>query len=173
MPRSATSRSLSYLKVASITRNLKRVKDDYTKGDNRYPKNRQQTLHLLDNHSKTSTPQPTPSEGTSFAQKGDKSNKGNGNRDNGNKDKDPKTHRARKGKGKQKQKQLSDEEARPDAADDDDEESRSSHESRSSQAPRSRQARFEKKVAQDMKLQAKDRKRFVKKSVTQAFAQFQ
>jgi hypothetical protein len=30
------------------------LKDDFTKGDNRYPKNRQQTLHLLDNHSKIS-----------------------------------------------------------------------------------------------------------------------
>jgi hypothetical protein len=45
------------------------LKDDFTKGDNRYPKNRQQTLHLLDNHSKTAALQTTPSEGSSFAQR--------------------------------------------------------------------------------------------------------
>jgi hypothetical protein len=48
------------------------LKDDFTKGDNRYPKNRQQTLHLLDNHSKTAAPQTTPSEGSSFAQQSGK-----------------------------------------------------------------------------------------------------
>jgi hypothetical protein len=48
------------------------LKDDYTKGDNRYPKNRWQTLHLLDNHSKTAAPQMTPSEGSSFAQRSGK-----------------------------------------------------------------------------------------------------
>jgi hypothetical protein len=47
------------------------LKDDFTTGDNRYPKNRQQTLHLLDNYSKTATPRMTPSEGrTSFVQRG-------------------------------------------------------------------------------------------------------
>jgi uncharacterized protein YodC (DUF2158 family) len=48
------------------------LKDDFTKGNNRYPKNRQQTLHLLDNYSKTATPKMTPSEGSSFVQKGGK-----------------------------------------------------------------------------------------------------
>jgi hypothetical protein len=132
------------------------LKDDYTKGVNQYPKTRQQTLHLLDNHSKTSTPKPTPSEGTSFAQKDNKGDKRKGDKDD--KDTDPKAHRARKGKGKQKQKPLSDEEARMDDDDDNDEESRSSNESRSSQqASRSSQARS-KKVAKDMQ---KDMKHFV------------
>jgi hypothetical protein len=75
------------------------LKNDFTTGDNRYPKNRQQTLHLLDNYSKISAPKPTPSEGSAFAQKGNKGNKG----DKGDKDKG---HRTGKGKGKE----LSDEE---------------------------------------------------------------
>jgi hypothetical protein len=35
------------------------LQNDYTTGDNRYPKNRQQTLHLLDKYSKSITPQAT------------------------------------------------------------------------------------------------------------------
>jgi hypothetical protein len=46
------------------------LQNDFTRGDNRYPKNRQQTLHLLDKYSKTVIPKVTQSEGTSFAQKG-------------------------------------------------------------------------------------------------------
>jgi hypothetical protein len=46
------------------------LQNDYTTGDNRYPKNRQQTLHLLDKYSKTIMPQGTQSEGASFVQKG-------------------------------------------------------------------------------------------------------
>jgi hypothetical protein len=42
----------------------------FTTGDNLYPKNRQQTLHLLDKYSKTVIVKVTHSEGTSFAQKG-------------------------------------------------------------------------------------------------------
>jgi hypothetical protein len=45
------------------------LQNDYTTGDNRYPKNRQQTLHLPDKYSKTIMPQGTQSEGASFAQK--------------------------------------------------------------------------------------------------------
>jgi ABC-type enterochelin transport system substrate-binding protein len=64
----------------------KGLKDDFTKGDNRYPKNRQQqTLHLLDNHSKISALQPTPTEGSSFAQKGDKGERDKGDKDHGDK----------------------------------------------------------------------------------------
>ena len=48
------------------------LQNDFTTGDNRYPKNRQQTLHLLDKYSKTVVPKTTPSEGTSFVQKGGK-----------------------------------------------------------------------------------------------------
>jgi hypothetical protein len=45
------------------------LQNDYTTGDNRCPKNRQQTLHLLDKYSKTTGPHTTLSEGASFAQK--------------------------------------------------------------------------------------------------------
>jgi len=50
--------------------NLKMVlQNDFTTGDNHYPKNRQQVLHLLDKFSKTIVPRAaTQSEGTSFAQ---------------------------------------------------------------------------------------------------------
>lgn len=52
------------------------LKNDFTTGDNRYPKTRQQTLHLLDMYSKTAVPKPNPSEGASFLQK--KGGKGKG-----------------------------------------------------------------------------------------------
>jgi hypothetical protein len=59
------------------------IQNDFTTGDNRYPKNRQQTfhlldkysknrqqtLHLLDKYSKTAVVKVTQSEGTSFAQR--------------------------------------------------------------------------------------------------------
>ena len=52
--------------------NLKMVlQNDFTTGDNHYPKNRQQTLHLLDKFSKTVVPRATTqSEGTAFVQGG-------------------------------------------------------------------------------------------------------
>jgi hypothetical protein len=55
----------------------------FTTGDNRYPKNRQQTLHLLDKYNKTVVAKMTHSEGTSFSQKsgrvgGNRSSSGNG-----------------------------------------------------------------------------------------------
>jgi hypothetical protein len=53
------------------------LQNDFTTGDNRYPKNRQQTLHLLDKYSKTVVAKVTHSEGASFAQKG---GRGVGNR---------------------------------------------------------------------------------------------
>jgi hypothetical protein len=46
------------------------LQNDFTTGENRYPKNRQQTLHLLDNYSITVVAKVTHSEGTSFTQKG-------------------------------------------------------------------------------------------------------
>jgi hypothetical protein len=46
------------------------LQNNFTTGDNLYPKNRQQTLHLLDKYSKTVVGKVTHSEGTSFAQKG-------------------------------------------------------------------------------------------------------
>jgi hypothetical protein len=57
------------------------LQNDFTTGDNRYPKNRQQTLHLLDKYSKTVVPKVTQSEGTSFAQK---IGRGSGRSYNGN-----------------------------------------------------------------------------------------
>jgi hypothetical protein len=57
------------------------LQNDFTTGDNSYPKNRQQTLHLLDKYSKTVVPKVTHSEGTSFAQKG---GRGSGRSYNGN-----------------------------------------------------------------------------------------
>jgi hypothetical protein len=44
----------------------------FTTGDNRYPKICQQTLHLLDKYSKTVVARATQSEGTSFAQRGNR-----------------------------------------------------------------------------------------------------
>jgi hypothetical protein len=38
------------------------LQNDFTTGDNRYPKNRWQTLHLLDKYSKTVVPRTTQSE---------------------------------------------------------------------------------------------------------------
>jgi hypothetical protein len=46
------------------------LQNNFTTGDNHYPKNRQQTLHFLDKYSKTVIPKVTHSEGTSFSQKG-------------------------------------------------------------------------------------------------------
>jgi hypothetical protein len=57
--------------------------NDFTTGDNHYPNNRQQTLHLLDKYSKTVVAKVTHSEGTSFTQNGgrggsNRSSSGNG-----------------------------------------------------------------------------------------------
>ena len=57
------------------------LKNDFTTGDNRYPKNRQQTLHLLDNYSKQAVPKATQSEGTSFIQKQDRGKGGGKDKD--------------------------------------------------------------------------------------------
>jgi hypothetical protein len=53
------------------------LQNNFTTGDNRYPKNRQQTLHLLDKYSKNGVAKVTHYEGTLFAQKG---GRGGGNR---------------------------------------------------------------------------------------------
>jgi hypothetical protein len=53
------------------------LQNNFTTGDNRYPNNRQQTLHLLDKYSKTVVAKVTHSEGTSFPQNG---GRGDGNR---------------------------------------------------------------------------------------------
>jgi hypothetical protein len=57
------------------------LQNDFTTGDNHYPKNSQQTLHLLYKYSKTVIPKVTQSEGTSFAHKG---GRGSGRSYNGN-----------------------------------------------------------------------------------------
>jgi hypothetical protein len=46
------------------------LQNDFTTGEKRYLKNRQQTLHLLDKYSKHVVAKVTHSEDTSFAQKG-------------------------------------------------------------------------------------------------------
>jgi hypothetical protein len=53
------------------------LQNDFTTDDNLYPKNRQHTLHLLDKYRKAVVAKVTHSEGTSFAQKGER---GGGNR---------------------------------------------------------------------------------------------
>ena len=74
----AEERYLSYafLRQSGVQHgNLKvDLQNDFTTGDNRYPKTRQQTLHLLDKYSKITVPKATLSEGASFAQGGGKGN---------------------------------------------------------------------------------------------------
>jgi hypothetical protein len=48
------------------------LQNDFTTGDDRYPKNRQEVLHLLDKYSKTAVATITPSEGSTFIQEGDR-----------------------------------------------------------------------------------------------------
>jgi hypothetical protein len=57
------------------------LQNDFTTGDNRYPKNLQQTLNMLDKYSKTVVPKVTQSEGISFSQR---SGSGSGRSYNGN-----------------------------------------------------------------------------------------
>jgi hypothetical protein len=53
------------------------LRNDFTTSSNRYPKTRQQMLHLLDKYSKTVVvPKMTSSEGSSFAQKGGRGGRG-------------------------------------------------------------------------------------------------
>ena len=58
------------------------LQNDFTNGENRYPKNRQQTLHLLDKYSKTVVQRATHSEGTEFVKggRGYRSGRGRDNR---------------------------------------------------------------------------------------------
>jgi hypothetical protein len=75
--------SYAFLRQSGIQHgNLKvDLQNDFTTGDNRYPKNSQQTLYLLYNYSNTVVPKVTQSEGTSFAQR---SGSGSGRSYNGN-----------------------------------------------------------------------------------------
>ena len=54
------------------------TQNDYTKGDNRYPKDPQQTLHLLDKYEKSSSTAIPSSEATAFAQSSKTEMKGKG-----------------------------------------------------------------------------------------------
>jgi hypothetical protein len=75
--------SYAFLRQSGIQHgNLKvDIQNDFTTEDNRYTKNRQQTLHLLDKYSKTVVPKATQSKGASFSQK---SGRGGGQGNNGN-----------------------------------------------------------------------------------------
>jgi hypothetical protein len=69
----AEERYLSYVFLRQSGKQHNKLKvdlqNDFTTGDDRYPKNRQATLHLLDKYSKSIVVTPTTSsEGTSFAQ---------------------------------------------------------------------------------------------------------
>jgi hypothetical protein len=80
----AEERYLSYVFLRQSGKQHNKLKvdlqNDFTTGDDRYPKNRQATLHLLDKYSKSIVvSQTTSSEGTSFAQRG---GKGGGNNNN-------------------------------------------------------------------------------------------
>ena len=70
----AKERYLSYifLKQSASTGNKlrKKLSDDCTTGENKYPVITQATLHYLDNHSKSIVSTPTAPEGTSFYQRG-------------------------------------------------------------------------------------------------------
>ena len=71
----AKERYLSYVFLRQSGKQHNKLKvdlqNDFTTGDDRYPKNRQATLHLLDKYSKSVIVSPTtPTEGPSFAQKG-------------------------------------------------------------------------------------------------------
>jgi hypothetical protein len=53
------------------------LSNDFTTGSNQYPETHQQMLHLLDKYSKTVVvPKTTPSEGSSFTQKGGRGGRG-------------------------------------------------------------------------------------------------
>jgi hypothetical protein len=54
------------------------LKNDFTTGDDRYPKNRQAVLHLLDKYSKTTLPPQATSEGIAFVQGGGRGRGGRG-----------------------------------------------------------------------------------------------
>jgi len=59
------------------------LKDGFTTGDNKFPKTRQQTLHLLDMYTKTAVQRPSPSEGQLFAQEKQKARNGKNKDDKG------------------------------------------------------------------------------------------
>ena len=68
----AEERYISYVFLRQSGTQHANLKEDlqngFTTGDNRYPKTRQETLHLLDKYSKNVVPKSTASEGSSFLQ---------------------------------------------------------------------------------------------------------
>jgi hypothetical protein len=84
----AEERYLSYVFLRQSGKQHNKLKvdlqNDFTTGDDRYPKNRQSTLHLLDKYSKSTIVTTTPtSEGAAFGQRGE----GNANKTLSDKDK--------------------------------------------------------------------------------------
>jgi hypothetical protein len=69
----ASERYLSYVMLRQSGKSHQMLRNDlqndFTTGDNRYPKTRQQTLHLLDKYSKPTQQTGVQSEGTAFAQR--------------------------------------------------------------------------------------------------------
>ena len=59
------------------------LQNDFTTVENRYPKNRQKTLHLLEKYNKTAVSKVTQYEGTSFAQRSGRGGGCGGNSGNG------------------------------------------------------------------------------------------
>jgi hypothetical protein len=59
------------------------LQNHFTTRDNRYPKNFQKTLHLLDKYSKTAVTRVTQSQGTSFAQRSGRGGFNSSNEKNG------------------------------------------------------------------------------------------
>jgi hypothetical protein len=79
----AEERYLSYVFLRQSGKQHNKLKvdlqNDFTTGDDHYPKTRQATLHLLDKYSKSIiVSHTTPSEGTSFAQRGGRGGGGRG-----------------------------------------------------------------------------------------------
>ena len=76
----AEERYLSYIflrQSGNQHKNLKTdLQNDFTTGDDRYPKTRQATLHLLDKYSKSVVATATQSEGVAFVQRSGKAGKG-------------------------------------------------------------------------------------------------
>ena len=79
----AEERYLSYVFLRQSGKQHNKVKvdlqKDFTTGDDRYPKNRQLALHLLDKYSKTTIVTKATSEGTAFAQRGGRDGNGGNN----------------------------------------------------------------------------------------------
>jgi hypothetical protein len=63
------------------------LQNDFTTGNNRYPRNQQQTLHLLNKYSKSAVLNMTPSEGASFTQRGKQGRQGGNQKEDDSYDK--------------------------------------------------------------------------------------